>query len=79
MPFFDSPFERCSVCNSYVVLDQTQRECAEEHQCVSERCPLMSFFTEGQARRAQPEELSNELRSAGAPTATQEPRERSSR
>lgn len=53
MPFFDSPFERCSVCNAYVVLDQTQQECADEHQCGSERCPLQAYFEQG-ARQLPP-------------------------
>lgn len=43
---FDSPFEFCSVCRQYVLLDQTQRQCAREHDCSeAARCPLRRCFT----------------------------------
>ena len=43
---FDSPFEFCAICGEYVLLDQTQRECAREHACApATRCPLHRFFT----------------------------------
>ncbi len=43
---FDSPFEFCSVCQGYVLLDQTQRECAGEHGCRDPSvCPLRRIFT----------------------------------
>ena len=43
---FDSPFELCPVCRQYVLLDQTQRQCASEHHCSdAARCPLRSCFT----------------------------------
>ena len=43
---FDSPIEACPVCGQIVVLDQTQRECAREHQCDSKtECPLRKYFT----------------------------------
>jgi len=41
---FDSPFEYCSVCAQYVLLDQTQRQCAREHGCRGS-CPLQALFT----------------------------------
>jgi len=41
----DSPFEYCVVCRDYVLLDQTQRECAREHACSRRECPLHRFFT----------------------------------
>ena len=41
---FDSPFEVCSVCDEYVFLDQTQRQCAREHHCENIKCPLARFF-----------------------------------
>lgn len=44
MPLFDSPFERCPRCNAYVLLDQTARECAEEHHCELDHCPLAPYF-----------------------------------
>ncbi len=43
---FDSPFEFCAVCRAYVLLDQTQRQCAHEHGCVlATSCPLQRYFT----------------------------------
>jgi hypothetical protein len=43
---FDSPFECCSVCHGYVLLDQTQGECAREHGCRDASvCPLRRMFT----------------------------------
>ena len=40
----DSPFEVCPVCDGYVFLDQTQRQCAREHHCENVKCPLARFF-----------------------------------
>lgn len=40
----DSPFEICPVCDQYVLLDQTQKECAREHRCKNVQCPLQRFF-----------------------------------
>ena len=43
---FDSPFEYCPVCRTYVLLDQTDRQCAREHSCAAMmKCPLRRFFT----------------------------------
>ena len=43
---FDSPFEFCKRCREYVLLDQTQRECAREHRCADgAECPLRRCFT----------------------------------
>jgi hypothetical protein len=43
---FDSPFEFCAICRQYVLLDQTQRQCAVEHRCASGTpCPLHRYFT----------------------------------
>jgi hypothetical protein len=43
---FDSPFEFCSVCRQYVLLDQTQVQCAHEHACDGNvACPLAKYFT----------------------------------
>jgi hypothetical protein len=43
---FNSPLEYCPRCRQYVALDLTQRECAVEHQCGKEPCPLESHFME---------------------------------
>ncbi len=42
---FDSPLELCPVCNEYVLVDQTQGECAVEHKCGHRECPLARVFT----------------------------------
>ncbi len=44
MVTFDSPFDRCPVCREYVLLDQTQEECAREHGCENIECPLKRYF-----------------------------------
>jgi len=41
---FDSPFEVCPMCDEYVFLDQSQRQCAQEHHCENIKCPLQRFF-----------------------------------
>ena len=59
---FDSPFEFCAICKEYVLLDQTQRQCAHEHACApGALCPLGRYFTgiefggnEDAARRTGP-------------------------
>jgi hypothetical protein len=40
----DSPLEVCPVCDEYVFLDVTQRQCAREHHCENVKCPLARFF-----------------------------------
>jgi hypothetical protein len=52
---FDSPFEFCPVCRAYVLLDQTQRQCAHEHGCAgTAKCPLEKYFTGIEFREARP-------------------------
>ena len=43
---YNSPLEHCSVCNTYVALDQLQDECAREYGCGRTRdtCPLASHL-----------------------------------
>ena len=42
---FEPPMERCPVCGEYVVLVQTQQECAGRQQCGKvDACPLKSTF-----------------------------------
>jgi hypothetical protein len=54
MVTFDSPIERCPVCQEYVLMDQTQKECAREHQCnMEEKCPLKSYFEGDKYRMGQ--------------------------
>jgi hypothetical protein len=47
MCFFDSPIGRCELVREFVLLDETQRECAREHGCTpGQICPLRGYFTE---------------------------------
>jgi len=53
-PMFDSPFEYCAVCRAYVLLDQTQRQCAREHSCAAvAKCLLQRYFTGLEFREGQ--------------------------
>lgn len=47
MSFFDSPIARCEAVREMVLTDETQAECACEHDCPPDRqCPLAGYFTE---------------------------------
>jgi len=44
---FDSPIARCEVIREMVLIDETQVECACEHNCPPGRvCPLARYFAE---------------------------------
>ena len=44
---FDVPISRCEAIHQMVATDQTQTECAREHECPSDRvCPLEGYFAE---------------------------------
>lgn len=36
--------EHCTICKQYVRMDQTQEECAQEHQCHTSNCPMEGYF-----------------------------------
>ena len=42
--FFDSPIAYCPVAKRYVLLDQTQKCCAEDMGCIALNCPLAKHF-----------------------------------
>ncbi len=45
MSFFDSPIARCEAVRELVLTDETQAECAREHNCPPGRvCPLAGCF-----------------------------------
>ncbi len=45
MSFIDSPIGRCEAVREMVLLDETQAECACEHECPAGRqCPLDGCF-----------------------------------
>ena len=47
MSIFDSPLGRCEAVHEMVLTDETQLECAREHDCPPDRqCPLAGYFTE---------------------------------
>lgn len=38
---------KCTVAQTYVLIDQTQKQCAEEHDCSPDtKCPLDGCFVE---------------------------------
>lgn len=44
---FDSPIARCEIVEEMVLIDETQIECAREHDCPPDRiCPLARYFAE---------------------------------
>lgn len=46
MTFIDSPIGRCEAVREMVLLDETQAECAREHECPPGRqCPLEGCFS----------------------------------
>ena len=47
MSIFDSPISRCEAVHAMVLTDETQAECAREHDCPPGRvCPLQGYFPE---------------------------------
>ena len=47
MSVFDAPIARCDAVHELVLTDETQAECAREHDCPPGRiCPLASYFTD---------------------------------
>ena len=53
----DSPLEVCPVCDEYVFLDVTQRQCAREHHCENVKCPLARFFVGRELRDSAADEV----------------------
>lgn len=47
MSTFDSPIARCPAVREMVLTDQTQAQCAREHDCPPGTvCPLCGYFVE---------------------------------
>lgn len=47
MSIFDSPIARCEMVHEMVLTDETQSECAREHDCApGQVCPLCGYFSE---------------------------------
>lgn len=49
MSYVDSPICRCELMRAMVLTDQTQQQCAVEHECPPGTvCPLRNCFPESQ-------------------------------
>lgn len=47
MSVFDAPIARCTAVHEMVLTDETQAQCAGEHECPPGReCPLQGYFSE---------------------------------
>lgn len=47
MTFLDSPIARCEAMRTMVLTDQTQAQCAREHECPAGTvCPLCGWFVD---------------------------------
>lgn len=47
MSLFDSPIARCEAVREMVLTDETQAQCAREHDCPPGfKCPLCGYFKE---------------------------------
>ena len=54
MSFFDSPIAPCEAVHEMVLTDETQAECAREHECPPGRvCPLCGWFVEPEGERVE--------------------------
>jgi hypothetical protein len=61
MSTFDSPIARCEAVREMVLTDETQAECAREHDCPPGRvCPLCGCFVKPDERLTKPHETSAE-------------------
>ena len=68
MSFFDAPLARCEAVRQMVLTDETQAECAREHDCPPGfKCPLCGYFTESSGIC---EEASAQVLSSAYQTAT---------
>lgn len=55
MSTFDSPIARCDVVREMVLTDETQAECAREHDCPPGTvCPLCGYFVAPDERPEAP-------------------------
>lgn len=47
MSFLDAPIARCEAQRTIVLTDQTQQQCAREHDCApGTACPLCGWFAD---------------------------------
>lgn len=54
MSVFDSPIARCDAVREMVLTDETQAECAREHECPPGRiCPLCGYFADPDERNGK--------------------------
>lgn len=58
MSIYDAPIARCDAVHEMVLTDETQCECAREHDCPPNRiCPLHGYFTNTSGQTETHEEL----------------------
>ncbi len=58
MSIFDAPIARCDAIHEMVLTDETQCECAREHECPPGRiCPLHGYFTSSSGQAEEHEEF----------------------
>lgn len=58
MSIFDSPIARCEAIHEMVLTDETQAECAREHECPSSQaCPLEGYFVAPSKRSTKFDEI----------------------
>jgi hypothetical protein len=43
---YNSPIHLCPACKQYVALDQSRQQCAREHLCTVDPCPLAHLFAQ---------------------------------
>lgn len=66
MSFFDAPLARCEAVRQMVLTDETQAECAREHDCPPGfKCPLCGYFTESSGIS---EDISMQMLNASQPS-----------
>lgn len=67
MSFFDAPIARCEAVRQMVLTDETQAQCAREHDCPPGfKCPLCGYFTETSGVTEEASEAA--LSASGAPS-----------
>jgi hypothetical protein len=62
---FNSPLQYCAKCKQYVELDQSKEECAAQHDCDGQDCPMLKIF-----RPPAPTDEAKPAVAQGLPTAS---------
>jgi len=63
MSYLDSPISRCEEAHTMVLIDQTQEQCADEHECpVGRFCPLAGYFADMHSAERRPKAVDASVR-----------------